>query len=53
MVGTGGGFQWVVPGRDIVRGGQKAGCEPILGGDGARIQACREANKYRWASATP
>lgn len=24
MVGTGGGVQWVVPGRDIVRGGQNA-----------------------------
>lgn len=53
VVGTGGGVQWVVPGRDIMHRGQDACCQPIMGGDGARIHACREANNYHWTSAAP
>lgn len=33
--------------------GRAAHCLPVMGGDGARIHACREANKYCWALATP
>lgn len=52
MVGTSGDLQWVVPGRDVMGGGQDARREPILWGYRARIHTCKEPNRCHWALAT-
>lgn len=51
VVGTSGDLQRVVPGRDVMGGGQDARSQPILWGDRARIHTCKEPNRCHWALA--